>query len=1200
MSHECRAGVIAILLSALVGPPAAGAEDPVADLFTRTAREEGVVYRVGADLLYRQGKAIEPLLKEKEKGADWRERDLARYLRLRLTEPEKVAAWSQLFHYGNQPPTFAQDGAILIPLPPAELAAAEKSDKVPLRDGKAVLDAQAVPLLLAYLRGEGRGALNGSGAQTVWGRVLDVIARLAPADAAPGLVETLERLGGRAPGVEDALVKIGRPAVAVLHDAVRTCPLGVPKTDTEQARRDWMRMMAAPAVARTLARLGDKDTAALLLEKLDRIEYGDQVEAYCAALAALKSVEGMPAVFAQVLQAAGPAGRESWTFKRLDYSAVRRAMLGYGPAAREFLREKAGDKHPTLTRAVATGLLFELDNPDEAAACYRAAAEHLHADAGADLLERGREIFWWPSYAPREPDRPGPAALRIERAMVYGQPIDLRHLTRIPNNPLAFDIVSAGLLRGYQPGYEHVTLGLVESGDKRTLDTLRQILEVPRPDERLLTAAVEALLLLGDAKAVPVLEALVKRSDEAKVGGHNPYAPAAEVARAVLPALRGNADHVVTLLKSDQPSVRAAAASYLARKGDLRALPVLLQGATTPGPRRVDLRNDLVRLGKPAVPLLEKEQKATADARIRLMCEAAALRITKPELVAKLNKAVAVRDPGWGSRAGPDVGTYRGSGTRIAAAVGREAIPLLEELASFDDEPPGPGVAIFALAHFKEDRSLPVVVAAGARVGPVRSGNLVAAALRDFGEKGIEAAKTIPAPDPDKERFAERAGRHRAGTEALALEKDIRGVDNILDGLKLPLPDRNKPDYYQAQYRAQTYLRFAAKYEDKRLIEPLLKVAEAGDKELTLLALEALAGYDDKRIVPLAVKWLGPAHEPFYANRALRVLVRQLGPEVVPLLTGRLLKEADESERLAAARALGNLGSHGYSHWTARYKDKEQAEKAEADALTPALDALLKALGDARPAVQAAVAEALVDWGTTWPNHAIRSKRPVKPLADRVAAGAEASTKVIRYLVASQDAAAGPALLAAYRASKHRNYELAQALGQLKYADAVPDLIRGLDLGLAGGEYTQGYNELEALAYIGGAGLEKVHETLKTARLMPPRWHAAELLGRYQVAKAYPDVAALFEAVASAGPNAAYLQGNNASQRADRYVVVLTRLAESLARLDPRAAHTLFAREFFTSKERSLSGVLAAQLKKLEDARPELKQRPVPAPEKGR
>jgi hypothetical protein len=363
-----------------------------------------------------------------------------------------------------------------------------------------------------------------------------------------------------------------------------------------------------------------------------------------------------------------------------------------------------------------------------------------------------------------------------------------------------------------------------------------------------------------------------------------------------------------------------------------------------------------------------------------------------------------------------------------------------------------------------------VVVASGARGRTARDGNLVAAALRQFGDQGIEAVKAIPAPDPDKARFAERAGRHRAGTEALTLEKDVRGVDNILDGLKLPLPDRTKPEYYQAQSRAQTYLRFAARYEDGRMVEPLVKFAGGPDKDLALPALEALGGYDDKRVVSLALKWLGQAHEEWSANRALKVLVRRLGPEVVPLLTGRLQKEADEVERLAAARALGNLGARGREHWPARFPEAKQAEKAAAEATTPATEALLQALADARPAVQAAAAEALVDWSGR-PDEAVRDRRAVKPLAEWVRTKPDAPAKVVRYLARSRDPAAGPALLAAYRASGHRNGDLAAALGQLGHADAVPDLARGLGLALSA-EGRDGLIELDALAGAGPAGLE--------------------------------------------------------------------------------------------------------------------------------
>ena len=108
------------------------------------------------------------------------------------------------------------------------------------------------------------------------------------------------------------------------------------------------------------------------------------------------------------------------------------------------------------------------------------------------------------------------------------------------------------------------------------------------------------------------------------------------------------------------------------------------------------------------------------------------------------------------------------------------------------------------------------------------------------------------------------------------------------------------------------------------------------------------------------------------------------------------------------------------------------------------------------------------------------------------------------------------------------------------------------------------------------------------------RHHAAVLLGRNRVAKAVPDVAALFEAVAAAGPASPDLPGDP-GHRDTTYVRLLTELAEALAAADPHGAHALFARMLFTSKERLLAGVLAGQVKRLEAAHPELARRPVPA-----
>jgi HEAT repeat protein len=1172
------------------------AHDTVVDLFTRTAQEQGLSYRVGADLLHGQGKSIAPLLQEKATSPDWRERDLARYLLLKRDEPERVAIWSKLFAYGTQP-TFATDDAILIPLNDDEMSMVKKAGKVRLRDGMAIVDREAVPLLLDYVRGHGGPDSGGHPRDVVWDRVLDVLARLAPADAAPALVAALERTGGRAAGVEEALARIGHPAVPILHDAVQNAPLGIPRNDTAESQRDWRRIYASPAVARTLGRIGDKHTPRLLLEKLDTIQNGEQIEAYCAALAALRAHEAMPAVFHHTLRAAEQDGRESSYFHRVDYRRMRQAMLTFGPRARDFLRDKASQNQTPLTAACGTGLLYELDHPEQAAACYLAAAENLSPVVQDDLVDLGANNFWHISFDMRGMGRDVPVALRIERGGVYGHPCDLLYLAKVPNNPLAFEVAAAWLLRENRPDYDHVVLALAESGNPKAPDILRRILESPQKQqvERLASAAVAGLLLLGDRQAVPVLEALLKRADEVQADGVNPRAQAVELARAVLPVLKGESENTLNLLESDQQSIRSAAASHLARKGDVRAIPVLLSVASASGPRRVDHRNDLVRLGKSALPVLKKELEGSSDARVRLVCESVILRINRPDLAAKLVQAAVVRNPGFfGGRAGPDVGTFQAAGTRIADALGRESIALLEEIATFNDEPPGTTVAIFSLARFKEERSIPVVSAAGASVEVVRGGNPVAHALRQFGAKGIEAAKAIPAPDPNKDQFASRAGRHRVGTEVLAMEQDIRGVDNILDGLRLPLPDRQKRDSYQVLARTKSYLRFAAKYQDQRLIEPLLSIAEAGEKELALLALEALAAYEDPRIVPLALEWLGPGHRESYANPALRVLVRQVGPDVVPLLVGRLGEERDEATRHTAARALGNLGAYGSSIWSAGIEEKREREKADADAINPALDALLQGLRDPCPTVTVAAAEALVDWSSSR-QFSIRTTRPVKPLAKWAATRTEVPWKVVRYLVASNDAVVAPALLAVYRASNRKDMTIAEALGELRHGDAIPDLTRGLDAVLTRERGYDGKVELTALGNISEAGIEKVHEKMMTATSMQPRCRAAEVLGQHRFARAYSDMAALFEAVAETGPNAELRPWYDTRPADTKYRDVLTTLAENLTLLDPQAAHSLFSKMFVMTEDKELIEVLAVQVRKLEEAHPELKSRPVPA-----
>src|SRR5262249_37170494 len=148
------------------------------------------------------------------------------------------------------------------------------------------------------------------------------------------------------------------------------------------------------------------------------------------------------------------------------------------------------------------------------------------------------------------------------------------------------------------------------------------------------------------------------------------------------------------------------------------------------------------------------------------------------------------------------------------------------------------------------------------------------------------------------------------------------------------------------------------KYQDKRLVEPLVKLVELKDPNLTPLALPLLAGYEDRRIVPLAVEHLGDQHRQFYGNPAVAVLVKQPGPEVVPFLAKRFQEGKDGA---GAAHALGNLVAHAAENWQSLFQLREQVDKAVADVRKAAVEPLLAGLKDKSPRVQAAVAEALMD-----------------------------------------------------------------------------------------------------------------------------------------------------------------------------------------------------------------------------------------------
>ncbi len=1166
----------------LLALPALADELSREQVFDRTAHLDGAAYTIGRSLFEREGERALPFLRGKANSPNWRERDLAKALILRIEQPEKVALWLHALSAPNADLEPGGKATVRITVPPYEAPKPAQPGRKP-EPITVVMDRSAAPVILDRLRDTaGRTSEN----QVLWRRSLRVLERLAAPEAAPGLLH-LHR-GGYSEhdlSIVDALAAIGEPAAPVLRDAVRDCPTEWPDGDAEAARqtreRNWPAIRRATAAALALGRIGDTESAPLLMSGLREATHSRQIQSYCAALGEMRAPEAVPLVFGELARIARPEGkRRHSASKEQRYIPVREAMLSFADAALGFLEQCAHGDQPLTTRAIASGLLFEFQQPGAAAAFYRTVGP-----------VSGRTSFWQ-RYRLASPPEAIPAPLLIERAYVYASPEDLLRLARLKGNSLAFEVLADGLGRHkfsdeYGP---QLALALAGMGDKRALEAYRKLLE-PEPT-RYIDSVIVATLLLGIRDGIPILEELAQRADDPDAAHAAQYRAAAELVEAVLPALRGDRQRLAELLDAEAPAVREVAARCLARGGDARGLRILLDAAVaTREHRHVQLRDDILTLGSRAVDTLRAQRDSATDWRPRVLCEALLIRTLEPELVATFVEAAAFRGRGFGSRGGPTVGDYQAAGRHVADAVGRAGIPLIEAALAFDADPLDPGIAVCALACFKQQRSVPVIAECLTNVRWVRGGNLVAVALQEFGETGIEAAKRISAPAPDKDRFTRRAGRHSGATEALALAEDAEGVDNIVAGLRVPRPETGRHEYYAWQRSMETYLRLANEYHDERLVPPVVGLLRQHEPSLWADAIDVLGAYDDERVVPLCVEFLGAA-EGYYDARetraaAVRALVRRLGRDAVPVLVDVLRQSGDENERLGAAEGLGSLATKRGRVWTVALEDPQQCAAACAHAFALARAPLYEALRDPSAAVQETAAKALVymardstDRGDDWP--------PTRQLAAWVASAAGPPREVIEYLTRSGGPAVAKALLAAYQASDLRNTDLARALGALGYVEALPDLAGALDARLAAPTDSAYAPEIDALGGLGNVGLARVHSVLRAGPTLGLRVRAADVLGKHRYLPATADVKALLQELVANGPEDPRIPGTAVDGRRRPYRDYVNLLAASLASLDPEAAYPIIVSAMLGAQDEELRSSLLWRAQRVEEAHPAL------------
>jgi hypothetical protein len=732
-------------------------------VFEDGAQRRGTDYVRSRDVLAKQSSKLLPMLKEKAKSQDWQQRVFAQILINRIQHRDDVTRWNKALS------ELLKDRSKLATL---KTYTEPEWDKLPT-ETNAIPASHLVDVLWETIP-------HSSSDQQI---AVAVQFYLKPqAEAAQAVIEVLTIDARLKFLAQRGLVKLGPIAVPHLHRVLeQTVPpvakdryqLTVEERNLE--REFWRQTNRAQVAARVLAELQDVESIPLIVkclkQRTTRYEY---VEGLCAALARLKASSEIDTILDHLLRSATARNRRG-NNDRPGYDALRGHILNFGPDAIPAVSLRLKSAKTRSDRVVLDHLVVDLSEIDGKRKEVAALRESLWFDATASKLLHlheltSEDVFPRLAVLVREQNRSSRTnqqQLAMQTLGKMQEPRAVPLLTDVLNqqHKQLQRILTAKTRVTNEMSFDAQLIREASGSFGREESNLAKVLDIG-------DGALQALRQIGSAAARQAVVNAVEM-DEYKTR-----------AQTSLLLIDKRVDELVARLDSNKRDIREEAALALLDMGDVRSTRELIcAAARRQGLSHEQWKQRAIASKKDLKPELKKLLDSK-NVRERVLAKSMLLAAQSPEKADRWNKLLQVAAQGVAGmhviqfsmieasgralagetdskeKAEPPANPARldrPNGSRQSIRFGRfeqqtqpvdlSFLALVEASCLFDQGVIRRGIAAFALAEWKQKRSMQVL-AESFNMGSLAGSNPAALALSDFGAEGAKLAASVPPPQP--------------------------------------------------------------------------------------------------------------------------------------------------------------------------------------------------------------------------------------------------------------------------------------------------------------------------------------------------------------------------------------------------------------------------------------------------------------------